>query len=83
MSCAASAGGWVGSAGPPTRSSAPTSGLMDVGLIAYTESELNQLTFPRKTLDYLAAGRPVVSTDLLGPLAPGSPAVERRRARAR
>jgi teichuronic acid biosynthesis glycosyltransferase TuaH len=37
---------------------------MDVGLVPYTDTDENQLAFPTQTLDYLAAGRPVVSTDL-------------------
>jgi teichuronic acid biosynthesis glycosyltransferase TuaH len=37
---------------------------MDVGLVPYTNSEFNVASFPLKVLDYLAAGLPVVSTDL-------------------
>ncbi|MGD0985047.1 MAG: glycosyltransferase [Acidimicrobiales bacterium] len=37
---------------------------MDVGLVPYTHSAFNQASFPLKTLEYLAAGRPVVATDL-------------------
>ena len=36
----------------------------NVGLTPYTESAFNRSSFPLKTLEYLAAGRPVVSTDL-------------------
>ena len=35
-----------------------------VGLTPYANSEFNRASFPLKTLDYLAAGLPVVSTDL-------------------
>ncbi|MDI2033925.1 glycosyltransferase [Paenarthrobacter nitroguajacolicus] len=35
-----------------------------VGLTPYTSSEFNRSSFPLKTLEYLAAGLPVVSTDL-------------------
>lgn len=38
--------------------------LMDVGLTPYADSEFNRSSFPLKTLEYLAAGRPVVSTPL-------------------
>jgi teichuronic acid biosynthesis glycosyltransferase TuaH len=38
--------------------------LVDVGLTPYTESEFNRASFPLKTLEYLAAGRAAVSTDL-------------------
>jgi teichuronic acid biosynthesis glycosyltransferase TuaH len=37
---------------------------MDVGLTPYTDSAFNRASFPLKTLEYLAAGRAVVSTDL-------------------
>jgi teichuronic acid biosynthesis glycosyltransferase TuaH len=36
----------------------------DAGLTPYTGSRFNQASFPVKTLDYLSAGRPVVSTGL-------------------
>jgi glycosyltransferase involved in cell wall biosynthesis len=36
----------------------------DVGLTPYGDSAFNRASFPLKTLDYLAAGLPVVSTDL-------------------
>ena len=37
---------------------------MDVGLVPYTHSAFNQASFPLKTLEYLAVGRPVVATAL-------------------
>jgi teichuronic acid biosynthesis glycosyltransferase TuaH len=37
---------------------------IDVGLTPYTDSGFNRASFPLKTLEYLAAGLPVVSTDL-------------------
>jgi teichuronic acid biosynthesis glycosyltransferase TuaH len=39
---------------------------IDVGITPYTSSEFNRASFPLKTLEYLAAGRPVVSCDLPG-----------------
>jgi len=38
--------------------------VIDVGLTPYSQSEFNRASFPLKTLDYLAAGRPVVASDL-------------------
>ena len=38
--------------------------LIDVGLTPYADNAFNRASFPLKTLEYLAAGRPVVSTDL-------------------
>jgi teichuronic acid biosynthesis glycosyltransferase TuaH len=38
--------------------------LIDVGLVPYGPTEFNQWSFPMKTLEYLAAGRPVVATSL-------------------
>jgi teichuronic acid biosynthesis glycosyltransferase TuaH len=38
--------------------------IIDVGLLPYTNSEFNRASFPLKTLEYLAAGRPVVATNL-------------------
>ena len=38
--------------------------LIDVGLVPYGHTEFNQWSFPMKTLEYLAAGRPVVATSL-------------------
>lgn len=37
---------------------------MDVGLTPYCDNEFNRASFPLKTLEYLAAGLPVVSTRL-------------------
>jgi teichuronic acid biosynthesis glycosyltransferase TuaH len=37
---------------------------IDVGLTPYRQSAFNQASFPLKTLDYLAAGRPAVVSDL-------------------
>lgn len=37
---------------------------MDVGLVPYVDSDFNRASFPLKTLEYLAAGLPVVSTGL-------------------
>ncbi|WP_298459537.1 glycosyltransferase [uncultured Cellulomonas sp.] len=37
---------------------------IDVGLTPYANSEFNRASFPLKTLEYLAAGLPVVSTPL-------------------
>lgn len=39
-------------------------GAIDVGLVPYADSEFNRASFPLKTLEYLAAGKPVVATDL-------------------
>jgi teichuronic acid biosynthesis glycosyltransferase TuaH len=39
---------------------------MDVGLTPYASTPFNQASFPMKTLEYLGAGLPVVSTDLPG-----------------
>jgi glycosyltransferase involved in cell wall biosynthesis len=38
--------------------------LADVGLVPYGHTEFNRWSFPMKTLEYLAAGRPVVATSL-------------------
>ncbi len=38
--------------------------LIDVGIVPYTGSAFNRSSFPLKTLEYLAAGRAVVATDL-------------------
>lgn len=35
-----------------------------VGITPYANNEFNQASFPLKTLDYLAAGLPVISTNL-------------------
>jgi teichuronic acid biosynthesis glycosyltransferase TuaH len=37
---------------------------MDVGLVPYVDTPFNRASFPLKTLEYLAAGLPVVTTDL-------------------
>jgi teichuronic acid biosynthesis glycosyltransferase TuaH len=37
---------------------------IDVGITPYVDSEFNRASFPLKTLEYLAAGRSAVSTDL-------------------
>lgn len=37
---------------------------MDLGLVPYNHSPFNKASFPLKTLEYLAGGRPVVATDL-------------------
>ena len=38
--------------------------VIDVGIIPYSDSDFNRASFPLKILEYLAAGKPVVSTDL-------------------
>ena len=38
--------------------------VIDVGLAPYSQSEFNRASFPLKTLEYLAAGRSVVASDL-------------------
>jgi teichuronic acid biosynthesis glycosyltransferase TuaH len=38
--------------------------MIDVGLTPYRQSDFNLASFPLKTLEYLAAGRPVVASDL-------------------
>jgi teichuronic acid biosynthesis glycosyltransferase TuaH len=38
--------------------------VIDVGITPYVDTEFNRASFPLKTLEYLAAGLPVVSTDL-------------------
>ncbi|MGY1831484.1 glycosyltransferase [Geodermatophilus sp. SYSU D01180] len=53
---------WVGRR--PADQLAGYLGLMDVGLTPYRLSEFNQASIPLKTLEYLAAGVPVVSTPL-------------------
>ena len=37
---------------------------VDVGITPYADTAFNRASFPLKTLEYLAAGKPVVSTDL-------------------
>ena len=39
-------------------------GTVTAGITPYADSEFNRASFPLKTLDYLAAGLPVVATDL-------------------
>lgn len=50
---------------------------LTVGLTPYAESVFNRRSFPLKTLEYLAAGLPVVSTDATGAI--DSPFVQRVR----
>jgi len=38
--------------------------VLDVGVVPYRDSPFNRGSFPLKTLEYLAAGRAVVATDL-------------------
>lgn len=38
--------------------------VVDVGLVPYSDTAFNRGSFPLKTLEYLAAGKPVVATDL-------------------
>ncbi len=38
--------------------------MIDVGLVPYSDSSFNRASFPLKTLEYLAAGRAAVATDL-------------------
>jgi teichuronic acid biosynthesis glycosyltransferase TuaH len=38
--------------------------VIDVGIAPYVDSAFNRASFPIKTLEYLGAGRPAVSTDL-------------------
>jgi teichuronic acid biosynthesis glycosyltransferase TuaH len=38
--------------------------VLDVGIVPYRDSRFNRGSFPLKTLEYLAAGRAVVATDL-------------------
>ncbi|GIH12935.1 hypothetical protein Raf01_11070 [Rugosimonospora africana] len=53
---------WVGF--QPYESLPSYLGVIDVGLTPYVDSEFNRASFPLKTLEYLAAGLPTVSTDL-------------------
>lgn len=53
---------WVGA--KPFESLASYLRVIDVGLVPYTDSPFNRGSFPLKTLEYLAAGRGVVATDL-------------------
>jgi teichuronic acid biosynthesis glycosyltransferase TuaH len=49
--------------------------LVDVGLVPYRDIAFNRASFPLKTLEYLAAGRPVVSTDLAATRWLGTPLI--------
>lgn len=51
-------------------------GILAVGLTPYTDTAFNRASFPLKTFDYLAAGVPVVSTDLPASRWIGSECVE-------
>ena len=53
---------WVGSR--PFEEMGPYLRAMDVGLTPYADSLFNRASFPLKTLEYLAAGRGAVVTDL-------------------
>jgi glycosyltransferase involved in cell wall biosynthesis len=53
---------WVGPR--PFAALPPYLGAIDVGLLPYGDSAFNRGSFPLKTLEYLAAGKPVVATDL-------------------
>jgi teichuronic acid biosynthesis glycosyltransferase TuaH len=41
--------------------------VLDVGLTPYRDSVFNRRSFPLKTVEYLAAGVPVVATDVASP----------------
>ncbi len=53
---------WVGL--KPSEALAKYLRAMDVGIVPYRDSRFNRGSFPLKTLEYLAAGRAVVATDL-------------------
>jgi glycosyltransferase involved in cell wall biosynthesis len=53
---------WVGS--KPFDSLPRYLRVIDVGLVPYRDNAFNRASFPLKTLEYLAAGRAVVATDL-------------------
>lgn len=53
----------------------------DVGLVPYADTPFNQASFPLKTVEYLAAGLPVVATDLAAIRWLDSPAEHLRIAR--
>ena len=53
---------WVGA--KPFESLPSYLRIIDVGLTPYSLSDFNKASFPLKTLEYLAAGRPVVTTPL-------------------
>lgn len=48
---------------------------VDVGLVPYTTSDFNRASFPLKPLEYLAAGKPVVSTQLDSIVSMGAPGI--------
>jgi glycosyltransferase involved in cell wall biosynthesis len=55
----------VNAVGPKPFSELPSyHRLIDVGLVPYADSPFNRGSFPLKTIEYLAAGRPVVASDL-------------------
>lgn len=51
--------GWV-----PADEMPPYLAAMDVGITPYADTPFNRASFPIKTLDYLASGKPVVTTSL-------------------
>ena len=53
---------WVGEL--PRDQLAPFMRVLDVGLTPYRDSMFNRRSYPLKTLEYLAAGVPVVTTDV-------------------
>ncbi len=53
---------WLGTL--PASDLGPHLAAAGVGLTPYADNEFNRSSFPLKTLDYLAAGIPVVATDL-------------------
>ncbi len=53
---------WVG--GKPFEELPSYLQVVDVGLTPYVQSDFNSASFPLKTLEYLAAGRPAVVSDL-------------------
>jgi teichuronic acid biosynthesis glycosyltransferase TuaH len=53
---------WVGA--KPFESLPSYMRVIDVGLLPYADTEFNRSSFPLKVLEYLAAGRPAVSSDL-------------------
>lgn len=54
----------------------PLLAAMDVGITPYADDEFNRASFPLKTLEYLAAGLPVVSTPLPAVETLGTPHVQ-------
>ena len=53
---------WLGQVAPSALPS--VTARMTVGLVPYADTDFNRASFPLKTLEYLAAGLPVVCTDL-------------------